>query len=218
MTAAPRLPGPPPPPGAAVGLFGGSFDPIHRGHVEPVRAAREALGLDRVVYLPTALPPHKPKRDFAPAPARWAMVELALLGEDGLYASPFELTLGRPAYSVETVEAFQAAYPEVRFHLVVGGDSLAELPTWRRWQDLVARVPLVVLARPGWSLDDVRAGLPPELAARAADPAAVRFVTHAAVELSSTGLRAALGRGGAPPAGDLPDRVLDYVRKYRLYR
>jgi len=216
--ATPALPGPPAPPGAAVGLFGGSFDPIHRGHVEPVRAAREALGLDRVVYLPTALPPHKPKRDFAPPHARWAMVELALLGEDGLYASPFELTLGRPAYTVETVEAFQAAHPEVRFHLVIGGDSLVEIATWRRWRELVARVPLVVLARPGWALEEVRGDLPPELAARAADPAAVRFVTHAAVDLSSTELRAALGRGEEPPAGDLPDRVLDYVRKYRLYR
>ena len=215
---APIVPGPPVPPGADVGLFGGSFDPIHRGHVAPVRAAREALGLDRVVYLPTALPPHKPKRDFAPAHARWAMVELALLDEEGLYASAFELTLGRPAYTVETVEAFQEAHPGVRFHLVIGGDSLAEITTWRRWEDLVARVPLVVLVRPGWALDEVRASLPPGLAARAGGPGAARFVTDAAVDLSSTALRAAIGRGELPPPGDLPGQVLDYVEKYRLYR
>lgn len=216
-SANPVIPGPPVAEGAAVGLFGGSFDPIHRGHLEPVRAAREALGLERVVYLPTALPPHKPKRDFAPAHARWAMVELALLAEEGLYASPFELTLGRPAYTVETVEAFQEAYPGVELHLVIGGDSLAEITTWRRWRDLVARVRLVVLARPGWELAEILEGLPAELAARAAEPAAIRFVTHSAVDLSSTALRAAIGRG-EPPPGDLPGQVLDYVRKYRLYR
>lgn len=214
----PVIPGPPVAEGSAVGLFGGSFDPIHRGHLEPVRAAREALGLERVVYLPTALPPHKPKRDFAPAHARWAMVELALLGEEGLYASPFELTLGRPAYTVETVEAFQEARPGIDFHLMIGGDSLAEITTWRRWRDLVDRVRLVVLARPGWALDEVRASLPPELAERAGEPARVRFVTHAAVDLSSTALRGAIGRAEPPPPGDLPGQVLDYVRKYRLYR
>ena len=79
-----------------LGLFGGSFDPIHRGHIEPVQAARKALGLERVIYLPTAVPPHKPGRILAPAHARYAMVEMALLEEEGLYASTFELTLGRP--------------------------------------------------------------------------------------------------------------------------
>ena len=99
-----------------IGLFGGSFDPIHRGHVEPVREARRRLGLERVIYLPTATPPHKPRRALAPALARFAMVELALLGEEGLYVSAHELTPERPAYTVETLEHFRRQMPEAELH------------------------------------------------------------------------------------------------------
>ena len=75
-----------------IALFGGSFDPIHKGHIEPVLKAKRQLGLDRVVYLPTARPPHKPGRQFATSHARWTMVELALLGEPDLLVSPLELS------------------------------------------------------------------------------------------------------------------------------
>jgi nicotinate-nucleotide adenylyltransferase len=200
-----------------VGLFGGSFDPIHAGHLVPVRQARERLALDRVIYLPTARPPHKPKQHFAPAHARFCMVELALLGEEGLYASAHELTLGRPAYTVETVEAFQRRWPGVRFHLLVGSDSFAELATWRRWQDLAAQVRLAVMARPGWQPGRIRPRLPDELG-RLVDAGEIDFVLHDPVDLSATELRRILARGEDPPPGAVPAPVLDYIRKYSLYR
>jgi nicotinate-nucleotide adenylyltransferase len=200
-----------------VGLFGGSFDPIHAGHLEPVRRARERLGLERVIYLPTARPPHKPKHHFAPAHARFCMVELALLDEEGLYASALELTLGRPAFTVETVEALRAGRPDVRFHLLLGSDSFAELASWRRWEDLVAQVRLAVLTRPGWELARLRGALPPALG-RLADAGEIDFVAHPPVDLSATELRRILARGGEPPPGAVPTRVLDYIRKYSLYR
>jgi nicotinate-nucleotide adenylyltransferase len=197
-----------------VGLFGGSFDPIHAGHLAPVAEARRRLGLDRVIYLPTARPPHKPKRAFEPAWSRYAMVELALLGEEGLYASPHELTLGRPAYTVETVETFRRRWPQVAFHLLVGSDSLAELATWRRWQELVAMVRLVVLARPGWEVDRVLAAVPGELARRVEEG---DVVVHP-VDRSATEIRELLARGEEPPPGAVPPPVLTYIRKYALYR
>jgi nicotinate-nucleotide adenylyltransferase len=200
-----------------VGLFGGSFDPIHRGHVAPVQRARRQLGLERVLYLPTARPPHKPKREFVPAVRRFAMVEMALLGEEGLYASDYELTLGKPAYTVETVEAFRGRWPDADLHLIVGGDSFAELPTWRRWQELVAQVELVVLARPGWVLEEIRGGLPEELRRRAAE-GGVQVVAADPVDLSSTELRQRLGRGEALPEGAVAPLVVDYIHKYSLYR
>ncbi|HMB52872.1 MAG TPA: nicotinate-nucleotide adenylyltransferase [Thermoanaerobaculia bacterium] len=200
-----------------VGLFGGSFDPIHRGHLDPVRAAAESLALDRVVYLPTARPPHKPKREFAPALARFAMVELALLGEPGFAASGHELTLGRPAYTVETVEHFAAELPEADLHLLIGSDSFAELPTWKRWRELVAAVELVVLVRPGWEMEEIRGGLPPELEERLAS-GHVHVVSDESVDLSSTELRRTLAAGEEPPAGALEPLVLNYIRKYDLYR
>lgn len=202
---------------ARVGLFGGSFDPFHRGHLAPVRAACRQLALDRVLYLPTARPPHKPKREMAPALARFAMVELALLAEPRLFASAHELTLGRPAYTMETVEHFAAALPGATLHLLVGSDSFADLPSWHRWRELVAAVELVVLVRPGWEMEALRGGLPRELEERLAS-GHVHVVSDESVDLSSTELRRLLAAGDEPPPGALPPLVLDYVRKYSLYR
>lgn len=210
-----------------LGLFGGSFDPIHRGHVEAGRSARTEAGLDRVLFLPTADPPHKPPR-VAPAWARLVMVELALLDEEGLYTSPLELTPGRTAYTVRTLEHFRERMPEAALHLIVGADSLSRLHTWRRWRDLLRLARLVVQRRPGWGPEALREKVPEELAAALAEgeEAASRYRdglpapvwVGEPTEVSSTALRDAFGRGEAPSEDLLPPRVLDYIRKYDLYR
>jgi nicotinate-nucleotide adenylyltransferase len=198
-----------------VGLFGGTFDPIHRGHVEPVKEACRRLGLDRVLYLPTAQPPHKLDHRSAPPLARLAMVELALLAEPDLLVSTYEMA-ERPSYTVETLEHFAAALPGTELQLLIGIDSLATLTAWRRWRELSSLARLVVLARPGWEVDEVRRGLPPELRR---DEAAGRLVAveNTPCDVSSTAVRAALARGAEPPPGSLHPLVLDYARKYRLY-
>lgn len=198
-----------------LGLFGGSFDPVHEGHLAPVRVARRELGLPRVIYLPTALPPHKPKRAFAPAHARYTMVEMALLDEEGLYASPFELTLDRPAYTIDTLEHFGRLYPGAELHLFLGGDSFVDLVHWHRWREIPGRARLVVLDRPGWRLD--LSGLPEELAGMLHEGQVV-VMDRRPVDVSSTRLREALAQGEEPPAGALPPLVLNYIRKYDLYR
>jgi len=198
-----------------IGLFGGSFDPIHRGHIEPVREARRLLRLERVIYLPTATPPHKPRRALAPAHARYAMVELALLDEEGLYVSAHELTPERPAYTVDTLEHFRRQMPDSELHLLIGGDSFADLHHWVRWQEIAAAARLVVLARPGWDLDSIP--LDPGVAALARTDR-VLVVRQAAVDVSSTRLREQLAAGLPIPPGDVPDLVVRYVQKYGLYR
>jgi nicotinate-nucleotide adenylyltransferase len=202
-----------------VGLFGGSFDPIHRGHVEPVREARRTLALDRVVYLPTAQPPHKPKRQFAPALARFAMAELALLGEEGLYVSPHELTLGRPAFTVESVEHFRRELPAAEIFLFLGADSFLDLPSWRRWRELPELAHLVVLARPGWQVEGGggEAGHGEELRGLLAGGRVI-VLEQRPVDLSSSRIRELLAAGEEPPPGALAPLVLEYVRKYQLYR
>ena len=200
-----------------LGLFGGSFDPIHAGHVAPVREARRLLGLERVVFLPTARPPHKSAREFAPPLRRWAMVELALLEEPGLEASPLELTPDSPAYTVETLEHFRRLEPQAELHLIIGGDSFADLPHWRRWRELVELARLVVLVRPGWQREALLAAAPPVLGdAIAADR--VTFLANAPVEVSSTDLRRVFAAGGTPPPGLVAEPVVKYIRKYGLYR
>jgi nicotinate-nucleotide adenylyltransferase len=198
-----------------IGLFGGSFDPIHRGHIEPVREALRLMGLERVIYLPTATPPHKPRQALTPAHTRYAMVELALLDEEGLYVSAHELTPGRPAFTVETLEHFRREMPEAELHLLIGGDSFADLHHWVRWPEIAAAARLIVLARPGWDLESIP--LDPGVAALARTDR-VLVLRQPAVDVSSTLLRERLAAGLPLSPGDVPDLVIRYVQKYGLYR
>jgi len=207
-----------------LGLFGGSFDPIHQGHVLAARGALETVGLDRVLFLPTSDPPHKLPRQASPW-ARYVMVELALLRQEGLYASPHELTPGTTAYTVETLEHFRRQEPEAELHLLLGTDALAHLDTWKRWRELVTLARLVVLTRPGWELERIRRELRPELAEVLEPQAdglrggqAAPLLVERMVDISSTEIRRQLARGEAPRAELLSPLVLDYISKYGWYR
>lgn len=199
---------------ARVGLYGGSFDPVHWGHVLPVAAAREALRLDRVIYLPTAEPPHKKGPRFAPASARFAMVELALLDRADLQVSDFEMRR-EATYTVETLEHFRAALPDDQLFLLIGDDAWRELATWRRFAELPRLAEIVVMARPPH--EPLLAGIDPLLRA-AAEAGRVHFHAGPEVPLASRELRRLWAAGEAPDAGQVPPLVLNYLRKYGLYR
>ncbi len=199
-----------------LGLYGGSFDPPHYGHILPVREARLALALDRVVYLPTARPPHKRDRRLTPARARYEMVERALAGEEGMAVSPFEMDAAAAAYTVDTVDHFRCHHPGSRIFLLIGSDSFLQLPTWRRWRRILATAELAVLGRPGWSLEEGRGELPRELR-EAIDGGRVHAVANAPVAASSTELRRRLAEGGEDLAALVPQAVLDYIAEHDLY-
>ncbi len=199
-----------------IGLFGGSFDPFHYGHLWPVREARRHLGLDRVLYLPTASPPHKPGRQTAPAWSRFAMVELALLREAGMRVSPLELTPGRPAYTVESLARLHQEHPGDELWLLIGGDNFAQLPTWKSWRRLTRLALLGVIVRPREKAR-LKESWSPELRRLAAGDR-VEFVGNRPVRISSTRLRELLAAGQEPPPRTMPRVVLEYIRKYSLYR
>lgn len=235
-----------------VGLFGGSFDPIHHGHVLPVLEVVKEHRLDRVLYLPTASPPHKDRR-MAPAWLRYAMVELALLDHPQLQVSTFELgqPVGSPAgpsYTIDTIVHFQETSPDWEVFLIVGADSWAQLHTWHRVADLLARVKLIVLPRPGNVLPQLaEAGtdgadersaisvLPSKVspAGSATEPPSgeplaeplaaalargdVVFSGAAPVAASSTRARSEIAAGSAEVERSVDQRVLELIRKYRLY-
>lgn len=199
-----------------VGLYGGSFDPIHRGHIEPVLEARDALGLDRVLYLPTASPPHKPDRRMAPALARLTMVELALLPYPDLRVSPFEILAPPPTYTVATLEHMRREAPEDDLTLLIGGDSFLSLHTWHRFEELLQLAEVGVMLRPGFDRRQLDALAGP--IAGAVDAGRVHFVDNRPVDASSTELRRLLAAGDPSAARLLPAPVLSYLRKYGLYR
>ena len=199
--------------GERVGLFGGSFDPIHQGHVELAEAALCELELDRVVFLPTADPPHKRPR-HASALQRYCMVELALLDHPRLLVSDVELTPGRTAFTVETVEHFRRLLPNASLFLLIGADSFAELDQWRRFEELLAQVELVVVTRPGF--EQARSSRSERLATALAGRT-VRWLGRR-IDISSTELRRRLGDGETPGPGLIAPAVLQFCAKYSLYR
>ncbi len=195
-----------------VGVLGGTFDPVHNGHVETVEFARRHLALDQVMFVPTAVPPHKATEGMASAWRRYVMVELALLDLDWAQASPRELRLDQPSYTIDTMESLAESRPEVEWVLLIGGDSLAQLTTWRRWQDLL-RFEIGVLCRPCVGCPEP--GSIPEPVSAAGENR-IRWVANPLNTLSSTRIRSQIELGEFPHG--LHPRVLEYASKYNLYR
>ena len=200
-----------------VGLLGGSFDPIHRGHVAAALAARRELGLERVLFLPTAMPPHKLTRRFAPEHARYAMAEMTLLEEPTLRVSTLELTPGQPAYTIETLERLRAESPYDDYVLLIGSDSLAAFDGWRRWQEILATTEIGVFARPGFGWNEIEPGFAPELG-EAVGRARMTWLDSTTHPASSSEIRRCLAAGEPVPDGWLHSRVLAFAAKYELYR
>ena len=132
-----------------IGIYGGSFDPIHHGHLILAREALETLDLDEVIFVLAAQSPHKTSQETTDSAVRWKMLTAAIADEPGFSASRLEIDRPPPSYSVETVEALRAAHPEVEFLFLIGEDNLPQLPEWHRFDDLRRLVQFVVLDRSG---------------------------------------------------------------------
>jgi nicotinate-nucleotide adenylyltransferase len=225
-----------------VALFGGSFDPIHFGHLIVARSVAEPLELDRVVFLPSAHPPHKGAGDLALSEHRAAMVKLAIAGEPLFEFSDFDLTRPGPTYTIETVEHFmrqggskaprddgqspngerwRGGTPhggDADFFLgwIIGADSLMELPTWRRPGALVDTCRIITATRPGYDAIDWHK------LAEVFSPAQIKRLRQGVVEtpridISSTDLRRRI-REGRSIRFLVPEPVREYIERARLYQ
>jgi nicotinate-nucleotide adenylyltransferase len=201
--AAPRL-----------GWLGGSFDPVHEGHLAAARGVADALDLDTVLLVPAARPPHKPDRVLASGEDRMALLRIACAADDRLVAHDAELRRAGPSYSVETAEELLAGFPAgTRLHLIVGGDMLADLPRWHRAGDLLELVTVCPVAREGVPLaTSALAPLVGEEEAAAILARAVRTPVHPA---SSSEVREALLAGRE--ACWLPRGVAEEIARRGLY-
>jgi len=191
-----------------IGLFGGTFDPVHYGHLRTADAARRELELPRVLMLPNPLPPHKLSEPLTPYPHRKEMLRLALAEFPGLELADYEEEASGPAYTTDTVRRVIAALPPGprELWLIVGMDSLRELPRWKDPEALFRDTQVAVLPRPGFDPSEVR----PEFLAR------VRLLHTPLLDISARRLREELreGRSGEPW---LPPSVRNYIRENRLY-
>lgn len=186
----------------AVGLLGGSFDPVHHGHLIVARVAAEALGLDEIRFVPAREQPFKVGRHGASAADRAVMLELAVAGSDGFAVERAELERPGPSYTVDTLEALKRREPGTAFTILLGADAAAELPAWHRAADLPGLARIVVFARPG--------------SPAAPSPLAAATIDVPAVDISATEIRRRVG-AGLPVRYWVPDAVAEYIDRHRLY-
>ncbi len=185
-----------------IGIFGGSFDPIHHGHLLAAQAVVEALGLEELRFVPAREQPFKIGRHAAPAEARARMVSLAIAGEPRFRLERAELDRAGPSYTVDTLRSLRAREPGREFALLVGADAARDLPTWHQAEALPGLATLVVFARPGVTLPTL--------------PWPVRGVTVPAVDISATEIRRRVAEG-RPIRYWLPDPVAECIAADRLY-
>ncbi len=199
-----------------VGILGGSFNPIHLGHLRVAEEVREALSLDRVLFIPAALPPHKVGHKLAAPADRLAMVRLAIRGNPYFRASVLELQRQGRSYSVDTLRALRQSHPEWKLSFIVGLDAFAEIGTWKEYRELFGLADFVVVSRPGFANRHLRRLLP--VAARgdfwyAPDRLTlvhrsghrVHFQTVTGLDISASAIRERVSRGASirylvPPA------------------
>lgn len=132
-----------------IGLFGGTFNPIHFGHLRPILEIKESFALDRVYFIPSSLPPHKAPTGIADAQDRYHMIELAISDQNGFMVSDVELDRPGPSYSIDTVSHFQSRLPDTtRLYLVLGMDAFLEIDTWKSFREFFNRVAFIVMNRP----------------------------------------------------------------------
>lgn len=213
-----------------IGLFGGTFDPIHSGHLRAAAEVRRKVGLDRILFIPSYLPPHKSGGASAPAADRLRMVELACLRRAGFEASAVEVEAREKSYSILTLRRIRALRPEARLFFILGVDAFLEIGTWREYEKVVAECHFIVMGRPGFDLErangvlggGLRGSMGPleaagDLAGAAPPRLRVVLLPIRAVDVSSTVVRERVRRG-LSVEGLVPRSVAAYIREHQLYR
>ncbi len=221
-----------------VALYGGTFDPVHKGHIAVARAAAGKFHLGRVYFIPANIPPHKQKRPLTSYCQRYAMLSLALAEEKKFLPSLLESTElvksadVRASYSIDTVRRYKQQMPAAdHLFFLIGVDAFLEISTWRSPVELLRECEFIVANRPGFSLADVVAALPPELRPPVVDKkcgnrsagsirhggAIIHLLPDVNVPVSATQVREAVhaGRSIKKLVGE---PVAEYIRKMKLYR
>jgi nicotinate-nucleotide adenylyltransferase len=191
-----------------LGLFGGTFDPVHYGHLKPLESARLELNLDQSLLLPNPHPPHKQHLDIAPYLHRKHMLELALNEFPEFEIADYEEEVVGTAYTSDTVRRIVTCLPKDTYEiwLIIGADSLIEFPSWRNPEEIFSLAKIAVLPRPGVDLDQA----PPLYRSR------VRELHAPLLDISATRIRELL-QAGETPSDLLPIAVIDYIRANGLY-
>jgi nicotinate-nucleotide adenylyltransferase len=184
---------------SSIGILGGTFDPAHNAHLAIASAALHALGLEKILWLPTGTPRYRPAPVAAPA-HRVAMLKLAIANEPRYAVDERELRQGASGFTYDSVKEMREACPNAEFTLLLGSDQYAKRESWHRWTDLERLCDIAVVARPGWNLNEK-----------------AKIIPMTPLPFSASDIRARVARG-EDVAAMLPAPVLAYIREHGLYR
>ncbi|MBD3295752.1 MAG: nicotinate-nucleotide adenylyltransferase [Candidatus Omnitrophica bacterium] len=188
-----------------IGLLGGTFNPVHTGHLILAQECWAALDLERVVFIPAYIPPHKPLACDVSAPDRLNMLRLALEGDERFDISTFEIDKGGRSYSIDTIRYIEQLYRgRAEIFFLTGADSADTLPAWKDIDNILEKVNFVIATRPRWS------GITPF-------EARVTRITMPSIDISSSDIRERI-EGRQPIDFLVPEKVVRYIRKKGLYR
>jgi nicotinate-nucleotide adenylyltransferase len=191
-----------------IGIFGGTFNPPHYGHLIVAEFIREEVGLDKIIFIPCSIPPHKQNDEYlsqiASPEHRFEMVKLAITGNKFFEVSDIEINRGGVSYTIDTVNYFVSNFPEEKFYLLIGADQFAEFHTWRKPDEIVQKVNLIVFNRPGFVI-------PKTEFSRFAT-----FITIPNIEISASTIRKRI-RHGKSIKYLVPPAVEEYILANKLY-
>jgi nicotinate-nucleotide adenylyltransferase len=211
-----------------IAIFGGTFDPVHSGHLVAARAAQTAFSLDQIHFVPARVPPHKRTRHLTAFAHRYAMVALACAGTAGFFPSLLDAGEAEPAaptYSITTVRRMRALLsPADRLHYLIGADAFLDIGQWNECVALLDEADFIVVSRPGFSIARVAEVIPPQLRASALSDhtielrrTSVHLLTTVEADISSSEIRI-LAAQGKSICKLVPEAVGEYIRKLSLYQ
>jgi nicotinate-nucleotide adenylyltransferase len=223
-----------------IGIYGGTFDPVHCGHLAVAEAVSDAFALDRIFFVPAFTPPHKRKRTISSPFHRMAMLALATADSPNMFISTVELEAPSRPYTIETLGRLRTELQPARLFFVMGADSFADVTSWREYEAILSDYDVVVVTRPGYpdrddcdgdqNGEEAAGGLAPQLSRRIVDlrggaypsdedlkSPRVYLTDYVSIDVSATGIREAVEQGRSID-GLVPPPVAAYVEKYRLYQ
>lgn len=190
----------------SLGIFGGTFNPVHTAHLIIAETVRDRLRLDKVLFIPSPRPPHKPADEMLPFEHRFRMTQLAIAGNDSLECSDIENSHTGPSYTVLTLDLLKTKYPGAEFFLIIGADSLAQFSSWHQPDEIIRQATLAVYPREGFN--------PADAEKRFRDRSVILDIPL--ISIASTDIRKRI-HAGETVRYMLPDAVMSYMHKHNLY-
>lgn len=210
-------------------IFGGTFNPIHFGHLRIAEEVLEDLGLDKAVFMPASVPPHKPEAPVTPPQARLEMLRLAIADNPNFEASDAEIKRGGRSFTIDTVRELREKGPkDIRISLIVGDDSFNNITTWCEYEALIESANFIVVPRPGYAMKKPAEALPVELARKFwydsdtdsymnSYGTAITYIQTTLMDISSSDIRRRV-KEGLSVRYLMPEEVIGYIMKEGLYR